>query len=75
MYFEKGVNHYYVPVGSQTPLAAFFNNGITNSDLYSTSDDCLYSIPSCTDDVNIYDTFRSPDRPYTWTLRQSLTGL
>ena len=77
MYFEKGNNHYFAPVGnSGNPYIAVFNNGITNNDLDSTGNNCLFGIPSCTDDVNIYNSIRSgANDQFTWTLRQSLTGL
>ena len=77
MYFEKGNNHYFAPVGnSGNPYIAVFNNGITNNDLDSTGNNCLFGIPSCTDDVNIYISIRSgANDQFTWTLRQSLTGL
>lgn len=76
MYFENGDDKYFVPVGNGLPQVAVFENGITNNDLYGTSNGCLFVCPDCQDNIHIYDSLRSSgSSPFVWTLRQSKTGL
>lgn len=75
MYFENGDDKYFVPVGNGLPQVAVFENGITNNDLYGTSNGCLFQCPDCQDNIHIYDSLRSSSSPFVWTLRQSKTGL
>jgi hypothetical protein len=75
MYFEDDNNN-YISIISSNPLLAVFDDGMTNNDLNSTSNNCLFQLPSCTDDVHIYDATRTGSTaPFSWTLTQSLTGL
>jgi hypothetical protein len=76
MYFENGTNKYFTAVGNGLPQVAVFENGITNNDLYGVNNVCLFVSPDCQDNIHIYDSLRSTSGPpFTWTLRQSKTGL
>lgn len=74
-YLEQGSDALFNVTSNGIPQVATFKNGITNSDLLGTSNNCIYHIPDSTNNSYIYDNFRSASPPYTWTLVQRLTGI
>jgi hypothetical protein len=74
LYLESGTNFYYMPTYQNT--FSVYQNGTSNSNWRYNSSLCGgLIVPSSSNYSYIYDVTRTGTGPYTWTLKQTLTGL
>tara|TARA_R110002153_G_scaffold274081_2_gene447079 strand:+ start:21 stop:995 length:975 start_codon:yes stop_codon:yes gene_type:complete len=80
MYESTGTYDHWITFGGSNPYAVDFRDGITTSDINSTSSSQQLGSgsvkPSCINNALIYDVERSgTTAPFTWTLRKYLTNV